>query len=59
MKQPQSWSDTASLLIGGRIARSTRPHERLYVPEKWQEAKPQSQFIPIRAVRLLYARMKS
>ncbi len=59
MKQPQSWSDTASLLMGGRIDRSTRPNERLLLPEKWQEPKSQTHFIPLRAVRLLYARMKS
>ena len=59
MKPSQSWLDTASLLIGGRIARSLRPNERLSLLEKWPEAKPQSHFISLRAVRLLYARLKS
>jgi hypothetical protein len=57
MKQAQSWWDTISLLAGGKVPRSIRPHERLYLPEERQE-RGTPRFGPARAARLLYAWMK-
>ena len=49
----QPWQDTYCLLAGTRIARSTRPSERLVQPANDQPQKPSKLLISMLITRML------